>query len=81
VTHSHAYTYYVDEVVRRCFHEPTTHVVSRYDFQFEQQYQPPDWQAELRWTSVWELGESAPRCRPAGAGGNQIRAVMYVAGP
>jgi hypothetical protein len=68
-----------------CRSEPVSRMVTRYEYQLEQKFVPPEWHTELRWMSDWDLDESPPECGPIEAaavdagGPNFVHATLYEA--
>jgi hypothetical protein len=60
VTRTHTEYRYEQE----CHNEAVSRMVTRYEYQLEHKFVPPQWHTELRWMSAWKLDESKPVCAP-----------------
>jgi len=73
------------QMENECNMEPVSRMVTRYEYQLEQSFVPPEWHTELRWMSDWDLDESPPECAPVEADAvdpaapNFVRATLYAA--
>jgi hypothetical protein len=62
-----------------CAHVPVERIVTRYRFEVDHGFVPPDWTVVQQWTGL-ALGASVPRCDPALAAKHELRVRIHTGG-